>query len=103
MDCVSCLPVPFSGRHTHRSGQNQKPVLLRSASGAPSIVTEKLKTGRNWPLPIEQPGPAASLHLGPPFFPPSPPSRTRPRKPPPVHAPALSVLLGVTVDPLSRA
>jgi hypothetical protein len=42
MGCVSCLLLQ-SGRHTHRSGQNQKPVLLRSASCAPSIVTEKLK------------------------------------------------------------
>ena len=42
-------PLLFSGRHTHRSGRNQKPGVLRSASGAPSIVTEKLKlagTGR---------------------------------------------------------
>jgi hypothetical protein len=30
MVCVSCLPAPSPGRHTHRSGRNQKPVVLRS-------------------------------------------------------------------------
>jgi hypothetical protein len=36
MSCVSCLPAPLSGRHTHRSGRTQKPVVLWSASAAPS-------------------------------------------------------------------
>jgi len=76
MNCVSCLPAPFSGRHTHRSGQDQNPVLLRPASGVPSTVMEKLKlagTGRfrsnnrdRWfeSTLLRQPVCTFSIHLG---------------------------------------
>jgi hypothetical protein len=66
MDCVSCLPAPFSGRHTHRSGRNQKPVVLRSASAAPSGADREPKLAGSGRLRPKRAGPAVRIHLAPP-------------------------------------
>src|SRR5713226_8872507 len=69
MCCISCLPTPFSGRPTHGSASNQKPVVLRCASGALVDSEGETGTSRNGRLRFEQPGPAVRIHLAPPRSP----------------------------------
>jgi hypothetical protein len=65
MGYFSCLPA-FSGRHTHRSGRNQKPVVLRSASAAPIAADRELKLAGSGRLRPKRAGPAVRIHLAPP-------------------------------------